>query len=330
MSIPNRAAVLTKLFRSLKKQYSPIAPAATRTVLEDLLFACLLEDNQYDAAEKAYAALAQGFFDWNEVRVSSVKELAEVASGLIDPDASARRLKRSLHGVFEATYQFDLEDMKKQNIGAAEKRLEKIPGTTMFVVAYVVQQALAGHSIPLDQGSLRSLYVLGAATEKEIASRKIPGLERAIPKKSGAEFGCLLHQLGAEITASPYSPKTRNALLNLAPDCKDRLPKRPTKVKEVPPKPKKKVALKQAPEKSAAKPAAKTAPPTKAAIKTATKKAVATKKSATKKAPVKKTAAKKTVTKKVVKRPAAKKTTKKKSSTKKTSTTKRITKRKPR
>ncbi|MCG8586136.1 MAG: hypothetical protein MI757_15615, partial [Pirellulales bacterium] len=270
MSIPNRADVLTKIYRSLKKHYSNPTPVAGRTVLEELLFACLLEDNRHEAAEKSFAALVDGFFDWNEIRVSSVKELAEVLGGLHDPETSARRLKKSLHGVFESTYQFDIEDMKKQNIGAAEKRLEKFPGTTRFVVAYVVQQALAGHSIPLDKGSLAALYVLGAATEKEVASKKVPGLERAISKKNGAEFGSLLHQVGVEITASPYSPKTRKSLLDLDPTCKDRLPKRPAKPKKEEPKkeaPKKKAAAKKAPAKAPKKAAAKKAPAKKAAAK---------------------------------------------------------------
>ena len=326
MSIPNRAAVITKLYRSLKKNYSPVTTSNSRTVLEELLFACLLEDNHHDAAEKAYAVLVDGFFDWNEIRVSSAKELAEVMGSLADAEVSARRLKQSLHGVFESTYQFDLEDMKKQNIGAAEKRLDKFPGTTPFVVAYVVQQALGGHSIPLDKGSLQALYVLGVATEKEAASGKVPGLERAISKKNGPEFGSLLHQVGVEITASPYSPKTRKTLLDLDSSCKDRLPKRPTKPKKEP-EPKKKAAAAKAPAKPVKKAAVAKTPVKKAPAKKSPVKKAPAKKAAPKK-PAKKTAAKKTVKKKVVKKPVKKAA--KKKATKKTTATKRITKRKPR
>ena len=315
MAIQNRAAVITKLYKSLKKSYSPIASSGSRTVLEQLLFGCLLEDNHYDNAEKTYAALVDSFFDWNEIRVSSVKELSEVSGALVDPETGARRLKQALHGVFEATYQFDLEEMKKQNIGAAEKKLDKFPGTTPFVVAYVVQTALGGHSIPLDKGSLEVLYVAGVATEKERDAGKVPGLERAISKKNGAEFGSLLHQIGAEVAASPYSPKTRKALLDLIPDCKERLPKRPKpKKEEPPPKPKKKAATK----KAAAKAPAKKAP-----AKPAKKKA-APKKAAAKKPAAKKAAAKKPAKKKVAKKAAPKKAAKKKTATKK------LAKRKPR
>ena len=62
----------------LKKHYKPVPPPADRPLLEQLLYACCLENTRYEPAEQAFTALAKGFFDWNEVRVSTVKELAEV------------------------------------------------------------------------------------------------------------------------------------------------------------------------------------------------------------------------------------------------------------
>ena len=117
-------------------------------MLEHLLFACCLEDARYEAAEEAFAALVHTFFDWNEIRVTSLSELAEVMAGLPDPRAAANRVKRVLHGIFEATYAFDLEDTRKKNLGPTIKWLEKLDGTTRFIVAYVVQSALGGHPSP--------------------------------------------------------------------------------------------------------------------------------------------------------------------------------------
>ena len=58
---------------------------------------------------------------------------------------------------------------------------------------------------------------------------EVSGLERAIPKNKGAEFASLLHQLGAELVASPFSPNVHKILLEVAPDAKERFPKRQTK-----------------------------------------------------------------------------------------------------
>lgn len=228
MATQNRAALINKVHKVLKKHYHPV-PIPERPALEHVLYACCLENASYEAADKAYAAASSTFFDWNEVRVSTVKELAEVMHVLPEPAAAASNLKRVLQSVFEANYSFDLEALKKLPLGQAQQKLQKHPGVTPFVVAYVTQAALGGHAIPLDRGLLDAFGILGLATEQEKASHSVPGLERAIPKNKGVEFGSLAHQLGADLVHSPHSANLHKTLLEMAPDCKDRLPKRGAK-----------------------------------------------------------------------------------------------------
>ena len=228
MANPNRMALLTKMHKVLKKHYKPVA-IPDRPVLEHLLYACCLENAPYEQADKAFAAVSTSFFDWNEVRVSTVKELAEVMNMLPAAAAAAANLKRVLQGVFESTYSFDLEPLKKQNLGQAQQRLKKLEGATPFTISYLTQATLGGHAIPLDQGLMQVFAVLGLASEADRAACVVPGLERAIPKTKGVEFGSLAHQLGAEMFANPYSPSLHKILLEMAPDAKDRLPKRPVK-----------------------------------------------------------------------------------------------------
>jgi endonuclease-3 len=226
MALPSRTAQFTRLHKILKKYYHPVAPDADRSVLEHLLFASLLENAHYTAAEEAFAALVHSFFDWNEIRVSSVRELSEVVGGLPEPSSASHHVKRILQSLFEATYSFDLEELRKLNLGPAVERLEKIEGTTRFAVAYVVQAALGGHSIPLDSGTLQALLLTGPIQQSDAAAGVVPGLERAIPKNIGVEFGSLLHQLGADFVASPFTPSVHAILLEINPEIKDRLPRR--------------------------------------------------------------------------------------------------------
>lgn len=232
MSTPNRSALITKLHKHLKKHYEPVTPDLQRPVLEQLLYACCLENATYPAADAAYKALTTQFFEWNEVRVSTTRELSEALAMLPDPLAAATNVRKILQNVFETTYSFDLEPLRKLNLGPAMQKLEKTEGTTPFVVAYGVQAALGGHSIPLDRGALESLYIVGVISEAEQSSGSVPGLERAIPKNKGAEFGSLLHQLAAEVVANPFSTNLHKLLLEIAPDAKERLPKRQTKKPE--------------------------------------------------------------------------------------------------
>lgn len=229
MSVSNRQALILKVQKVLRNQYKPVKPPSDRLVLDHLLYACCLENSHFEAADEGFARLQQTFFDWNEVRVTTVTELAETLACLADPSAAAARLKRCLQSVFETYYAFDLESLKKQNLGKAVKDLEAINGATTFGVAYVVQNALGGHAIPCSQGVFDAFEVLGIITPAEAAKGRVPGLERAISKSKGAEFAALLHQLGADFFASPCGTKVRALLVEVCPEAKDRLPKRNSK-----------------------------------------------------------------------------------------------------
>jgi endonuclease-3 len=223
MSASNRAALVNKTYKVLKKYFKPVKPPTDRTLLEHLLYACCLENAPFEAADEAFARLQQSFFDWNEVRVTTVAELAEHMPSVPDAKAAAAHLKRCLQSVFETHYAFDIEFLHKQNLGKSVEDLEKIKGTTPFSVAYVAQNGLGGHAIPLCAGTLGVLEVLGLVNENDAKKHRVPNLERSIPKSKGTEFGSLLHQLGAELHAAPQSHKARTVLLEIDPDAKARL-----------------------------------------------------------------------------------------------------------
>lgn len=236
MSAPNRASLLAKVHKVLRKHYKPAAPTSDRSVLEHLLYACCLENAKPEDANEAYARIQQSFFDWNEVRVTSIAELADQLTNLPDPQAAASYLKKSLQAVFEAHFAFDLEFLRKQNLGKSEKDLERYTSQNSFLISYVVQNALGGHAIPCSRGALEGMISVGVITEAEAIEGRIPGAERAIPKNKGAEFSSLLHQLGADIATAPSSNRVKQILLEIDPQAKDRLP---TKRKLEKPAPKK-------------------------------------------------------------------------------------------
>jgi endonuclease III len=229
MATPNRSALIARTLKVIRKHYKPVPQPKDRSVLEHLLFACLLEDSPQEAAEQVFQALKHDYFGWNEVRVSTVRELTDALKALVNPAASAARLKQTLHSVFESVYEFDIESLKKQNIGQAAKLLQKYNGTTPFVVGYVIQNALGGHAIPLNRGTLIAFRSVRLVSEAEFKQATVPGLERTVPKNKGAEISSLLHQLGVEVGRNPYGPAARKLILEIDPNSKDNLPKRPTK-----------------------------------------------------------------------------------------------------
>lgn len=223
---PARSVLVPKLVKALKAQYKPVAPVTTRPVLDQVLFACCLENAPADVAEKAVARLVEGAFDLNEIRVTTVAELAEVLHDLPDPPRAALALRRALQSVFESTYAFSLDQAKKHSLAHGLKTLESLHGISPFVVNYVASTSLNAHMIPLDHGALAALYLCGIITQPEYDSGKVTGLEKLIPKKAAAEFNSLLHQFGIECLTNLHGATVKKILQAVNPAAKDRFPKR--------------------------------------------------------------------------------------------------------
>ena len=185
MSAKNRADLITKLHKFAKKEFQPVSPPSNRSVIEHMLYGCCLENSTYEAADEAFAKLQENYFDWNEVRVTTASELAELMKGLSDPKKAAVSLKKTLHGIFETYYQFDIDFLKKENLSKAVTQFEKFKGVSPFVVSYAAQNGLGGHSIPLDRSMMLLFYTLGIISEDEATKGRVPGLERTIPKAKG-------------------------------------------------------------------------------------------------------------------------------------------------
>ena len=226
MAKATRTQLLTKLQKVLKQNYKAVQADTARPVLEQVLFACCLENAGYDAAEKAFTRLGENYFDLNEVRVTTVAELAEALQALPDPSRAALSLRRVLQSVFESTYSFSLEHARKGSIANGVKVLQGLQGVPGFVTSFVVSTGLGGHAIPLDDGALGVLLLCGLITQEEYDAREVPWLERAIPKKAGKEFASLLHQFGADVVGRIHSPEIRKLILAINPDAKDLFPKR--------------------------------------------------------------------------------------------------------
>ncbi len=295
-----------------------------------MLYASLLEDAPADLADEGMAKCEQEFFDWNEVRVTTVTELSQVLSRLPDPVKAAQRLKSNLQGVFEEFYTFDLDHLKKENLGKAINKFEKMPGMTPFVLGYTIQHGLGGHSIPIDYSAMVIMLATEIATQPEAMSGKVPGLERAIPKSKGIEFSGLLHQAAVALHHSPKDKKARALLDAVSKGSSGRLDDWLSSKKAA----KKRAVKRKVAEQEAAKEAKlAAAAAAKEAAKSPLKKKKKTTKSAAAAPPPAPQTEKKPAKKTTVKKPAAaagkaakKKTTKKATPKKKTVVSKRVSK----
>lgn len=197
----NKQKVVNQLFSALAKQVKGAEDSPARPVLEQFIYAICREGTTRAHADQAYQALQSRFFDWNEIRVSAPEELAEVLEGLTpEPLARAQRIIGFLQEVFETTFAFDLEGLQKKGLKQAAKQLARYQSANDYAVAWVTQQSLGGHAIPLDNVILRVLRRLQLIEEGVTDLEMIrTSLEHQVPKAKGTLFVDLISSLGQDL-----------------------------------------------------------------------------------------------------------------------------------
>jgi endonuclease-3 len=206
-TLTNKQRVMNLLFSTEVKN----KPAAEepRPVLEQFLYAVCREGVTREQADRAYRQLREQFFDWNEVRVSSVRELADALQALPNAEGRAQRIVDFLQEVFETTFSFDLESLHKKGVKVAAKQLTRYQAANDYAVAWVIQQSLGGHAIPVDAPSLRALRRLGVLEADEQDGETLrASLEHQVAKARGALFIDLMSELAEEFCfeAEPACP----------------------------------------------------------------------------------------------------------------------------
>jgi endonuclease-3 len=194
----NKQRLLTQFFAQLKEGGAAAGPEP-RLVLEQFIYGVCRENATREQADLAFGNLRERFFDWNEVRVSTPRELEEIMGDLPGAEQRAERIISFLQEVFEATFSFDLEPLHKKGVKQAAKSLSRYQAASDYVIAWVLQQSLGGHAIPVDAPTLRCARRLGLVDrDQEDPEALRTSLEHLVPKAKGAAFTDLVSHLGHE------------------------------------------------------------------------------------------------------------------------------------
>jgi endonuclease-3 len=187
-----------KLVTLLKKRYPAPSTHEERPVLETLLFAICLEDASVDQADEAYTRLLGAFHDLNELRVSSITELAVVFDGLVSADWRAHRVRNELQYVFEKHFEFAFESLRRKTLELATKQLHKIRDLSSFDRNYTLQTALGTHVVPADQSMTNASIWLGLAAPGETPEQAAETLKSAVRKADVPVFAHYLRCLAVD------------------------------------------------------------------------------------------------------------------------------------
>lgn len=192
----NKQRLLTQLFAAVKKSVEPDEEA--RPVLQQFIYGLCREDATREQADEAYHFLCEKFFDWNEIRVSSLRELEEAFDGMSVAEQRAQRLVSFLQEVFEIHFAFDLDKLQKEGVKQAAKKLARYQSASEYTVSWVTQRSLGGHAIPLDAPTLRCARRLGLIEDGQEEAEARASLEHLVPKAKGSHFTDLVSDVAHE------------------------------------------------------------------------------------------------------------------------------------
>jgi endonuclease III len=193
----NKQRLLNQLLSHNRKAESA---AVQRPVLEQFIYGLCRENATAAQAEQAYTNLRERFFDWNEIRVSSTRELEDAFEGLSGPELRAQRLIAFLQEVFETTFSFDLENLEKKGVKVAAKQLSRYQAANDYITAWVIQRSLGGHAIPVDAPTLRCARRLGLLDNNDQGELEAvrASLEHLIPKAKALQWCDSISQIAAD------------------------------------------------------------------------------------------------------------------------------------
>ena len=202
----SKTTFLNRVYAALKKRYGRKKDGSSRPVLEEAIFAVLSEDSTEKRAGTVFRRFRTRYVDWNEVRVSSLRELEETMAGLPNAEHKGRAMKAMLEYVFSDQHELTLEFMKRAPLKKAARYLKRSEGLSDFVVACVTLLSLDGHAVPVDGQMLRVMQRLGLASE-EVSVEELRGsLERLVAKNRAYAFWRLVIEL-AQDTCGPKTPQ---------------------------------------------------------------------------------------------------------------------------
>lgn len=182
----NKQRLLNHLLAAAKKTVE--VEEETRPVLQQFIYGLCREDATREQADQAYRFLCEKFFDWNEIRVSSLRELEEAFDGMSDGEMRSQRLIAFLQEVFEIHFAFDLDKLQKEGVKTASKKLCRYQAANDYIVSWVMQRSLDGHAIPVDAPTLRCSRRLGLIENEQDESDARATLEHLVPKAKGVLF----------------------------------------------------------------------------------------------------------------------------------------------
>ncbi len=203
-----------KLYRKLQKKYKKPEKPEYEDPVDALVFGVLLENFSEKQALDGIKEIDRHFVDYNDLRVASAIETAEVLDGSAQAKKAGIELYHALNAIFVEHNCLSLKHLLKTGKRQAKANLEKYEQISHFVANYIALTALDAHAIALNEAMINYLRE-NELVNPESDEADIEGfLTRLVSADDTYDFYVLLRResegskLGLRSSSTPKTKKT--------------------------------------------------------------------------------------------------------------------------
>ncbi len=205
------AAEVKRFFNRLKRSGPRPVLHEYDDPVKQLIYAVLSEDNSPTRAKTAMTRLLANTIDYNDLRVSTPTELANIIeSDILNAVERTGVLIEVLGSIYSRENSVALNKSKTKNRRDARAYLEGLSGMTPYVLSGTMLWAFDEHAIPLDEQMLAVLKKEGLVDPDATRAEAQGFLRRHIPAGDAKLFTALLKRHTAQ--KAPRTPASTDEL----------------------------------------------------------------------------------------------------------------------
>ena len=171
----------------LKAAYGRQRKKKTLDPLDQLIFDLLAESSSERRARQAFKRLKADFVDWNEIRVSSLKEIESAISMVTQAPDKAGLAKKLLVEIFNGQHRVSLDFLREASDAVAERYLGNFEGLGKMAVENcmrILRQGGSGLTSEVARVLRRLNLIKSSLNQEEIEEL----LDEALPERRRSHF----------------------------------------------------------------------------------------------------------------------------------------------
>lgn len=139
-------------------------------------------------ALQAYRRLKSNFVDWNEVRISSIREIQEILGNSADSLEVAIFIKGLLEFLHQQRHSVDLEFLAEQNISEIRRFLKQIKGMDAATINMILRIRKDYPVIPVNAPMENTLLRIGVVRQTDTRDQKGKYLHGLVNEDAALSF----------------------------------------------------------------------------------------------------------------------------------------------